>query len=76
MQKFGYKVGTGLGKQSQGIKTPLTIKKTTDSSCTIEQSSINLSQLIRPEISARNALIAHGITQTEVIVFINLVKMS
>jgi hypothetical protein len=48
MQKFGYKVGTGLGKQSQGITTPLTIKKTTDSSCVIEQSSINLNQLIKP----------------------------
>lgn len=48
MQKFGYKVGTGLGKQSQGITTPLTIKKTTDTSCIIEQSSINLNQLIKP----------------------------
>ena len=32
MQKFGYKVGQGLGKQSQGIKTPLIVKKKTDSS--------------------------------------------
>ena len=28
MQKFGYRVGEGLGKQSQGIKTPLVVKKT------------------------------------------------
>ena len=35
MQKFGFKVGEGLGKQSQGIRTPLTIKKLTDSSCKI-----------------------------------------
>jgi hypothetical protein len=48
MQKFGYKVGTGLGKQSQGIVTPLTIKKMTDTSCVIEQSSINLNQIIKP----------------------------
>jgi hypothetical protein len=48
MQKFGYKVGAGLGKQSQGITTPLTIKKTTDSSCIIQQSSIELNQIIRP----------------------------
>lgn len=48
MQKFGYKVGAGLGKQSQGITTPLTIKKTTDSACIIQQSSINLNQIIRP----------------------------
>ena len=31
MQKFGYKVGEGLGKQSQGIKTPLVVKKTNES---------------------------------------------
>jgi len=48
MQKFGYKVGTGLGKQSQGIKTPLTIKKTTETSCVIQQSGINMNQIIRP----------------------------
>ena len=48
MQKFGYKVGTGLGKQSQGMTTPLTIKKTTDTACIIEQSSINMKQMIRP----------------------------
>jgi hypothetical protein len=35
MQKQGYKIGEGLGKLSQGIKTPLTIKKLTDSSCKI-----------------------------------------
>lgn len=48
MQKLGYKVGEGLGKQSQGIRTPLTIKKTTDTSCKIEQSSITLNQMIKP----------------------------
>ena len=48
MQKFGYKVGTGLGKQSQGITTPLTITKTTDNSCIIQKSNIELDQLIRP----------------------------
>ena len=48
MQKFGYKVGKGLGKLSQGITTPLTIKKTTDTSCVIEQSSINMNQFIKP----------------------------
>jgi hypothetical protein len=32
MQKFGYKVGEGLGKQGQGIKTPLIVKKVNDSS--------------------------------------------
>ncbi len=48
MQKFGFKVGDGLGKQSQGIKTPLIVKKTTDSSGIIEQSSIPLNYLISP----------------------------
>jgi len=61
MQKFGYKVGEGLGKQSQGIKTPLIVRKTTDSSGIIEQSNISLNFLISPEIGAKNALTAHGI---------------
>lgn len=76
MQKFGYKVGAGLGKQLQGITTPLTITKTTDSSCIIQQSSINLNQLIKPEVSARNAIAAHKVEITPVIIFVNLVKLS
>ena len=48
MQKFGYKVGEGLGKQGQGIKTPLIVKKVNDSSGIIEQSNISLSYLIPP----------------------------
>lgn len=34
-----------------------------------------MSQIIRPEISAKNALLANNVTTTEVIVFINLIKM-
>lgn len=48
MQKFGYKVGEGLGKQGQGIKTPLIVKKVNDSSGIIEQSNISLNYLIPP----------------------------
>lgn len=46
MQKFGYKVGDGLGKKSQGIRTPLTIKKLTDSICIIEPSTVPLTSFI------------------------------
>ena len=46
MQKQGFRVGEGLGKQSQGIRTPLTIKKITDSSCKIEPSSISLANFV------------------------------
>lgn len=46
MQKFGYKIGDGLGKLNQGIKTPLTIKKLTDSSCRIELSSLSLANFV------------------------------
>lgn len=35
MQKYGFKVGEGLGKNSQGIQAPLIAKKVTDSSCKI-----------------------------------------
>lgn len=61
MQKFGFKVGDGLGKQSQGIKTPLTIKKMTDSSCKIEPSALSLANFITVEQSGENALKAHKI---------------
>lgn len=61
MQKFGYKVGQGLGRQSQGIKTPLIVRKTTDSSGIIELSSIPLNFLINPQLSAKSALSAHNI---------------
>ena len=61
MQKFGYKVGQGLGRQSQGIKTPLIVRKTTDSSGIIELSSIPLNFLINPQLSAKSALSAHKI---------------
>ena len=75
MQKFGYKVGEGLGKQGQGIKTPLVVRKTTDSAGVIEQSSISLSRLISPEITAKNALAAHGVTPGRVLVLVGLVSM-
>ena len=56
MQKYGYRVGEGLGKNSQGITTPLTIKKTTDNSCIIEPSSISIVNFISAEEAAENAL--------------------
>ena len=48
MQRMGYKVGEGLGKEGQGIKTPLVVKKTNESSGIIEQSQIPLNYLITP----------------------------
>lgn len=48
MQKLGFKIGDGLGKNNQGIKTPLTIKKMTDSSCIIQPSMISLQTFITP----------------------------
>lgn len=75
MQKFGYKVGTGLGKQSQGITTPLIIKKTTDTACRIEPSSIPLNHFISADTSARNALAANGIAITSVVVFVGLLSL-
>ena len=61
MQKLGYKVGEGLGKQGQGIKTPLIVRKTNDSTGIIEQSSITLNHLISREATARNALSAYRV---------------
>ena len=76
MQKCGYRVGEGLGKQGQGIRTPLIVRKTTDSSGIIEQSSIPLSYFIPPELTAKNALSAHGITpDSQVLVLVGLLSM-
>lgn len=67
MQKHGFKIGEGLGKQSQGIKTPLTIKKLTDSSCKIELSELSLANFVTFEQSAENALKAFKIEKSPVI---------
>ena len=75
MQKFGYKVGEGLGKQGQGIKTPLIVKKVNDSSGIIEQSNISLNYLISPEVTAKNALVAHNVNVETVFVIIGLLSM-
>lgn len=56
-----------MGKQSQGIKTPLTIKKLTDSSCKIEPSAISLANFVTVEQSAENALMAFKIAKSSVI---------
>ena len=52
MQRYGYRVGEGLGKNCQGITTPLTIKKTTDNSCIIEPSSLSLVNFMTAEEAA------------------------
>jgi hypothetical protein len=75
MQKFGYKVGEGLGKQGQGIKTPLIVKKVNDSSGIIEQSNISLNYLISPEVAAKNALAAHNVNVETVFVIIGLLSI-
>ncbi len=70
MQKFGYRVGEGLGKQSQGIRTPLIVRKTTDSAGVIELSNIPLNYLITREVWSKNALAAHGVEVSEVVVLV------
>ena len=70
MQKFGYKVGEGLGKEGQGIRTPLTIKKITNSSCIIEPSSVPLTTFITKQQTAENALKAFKVEKTPVVVLV------
>ena len=53
----------------------MTVKKTTDSSCIIEPSSIGIQEMITPEVSAKNALSAFGIKATRVIVINGIVKL-
>lgn len=75
MQKFGYKVGEGLGKDAQGIRTPLTIKKITNSSCTIEPSSMPWTNFITKEQAAENALLAFKIETSPVVVLLMQLKL-
>ena len=72
MQKFGFKVGSGLGRQGQGIKTPLIVKKTNDTSGVITPSEISLNALIPHETSCKNALTAHNVEVSRVIVLMGL----
>ncbi len=72
MQREGYKVGEGLGKNSQGITTPLTIKKISDSSCIIGPSQISMGQIFSAEVSCENALKAFNIPITRVLIVVNL----
>lgn len=76
MQKFGYKVGEGLGKNKQGITTPLTIKKTTESSCIILPSAIPMNYVVPKEVSAKTALDAFQIQVTKVIVLVNTLTIA
>lgn len=44
MSKMGYKAGQGLGRDEQGISTPLEVQKSTDNTCWLIQKSIGQPQ--------------------------------
>ena len=50
MKKQGYKLGSGLGKNEQGIKTPLIAHKTGSNAAIIKNSEIELEDLIEEEV--------------------------
>ena len=50
MQKQGYTLGAGLGKNEQGIKTPLVAQKTGSNSAIIKNSEIGMMDLIDEEV--------------------------
>ena len=70
MQKYGFKVGQGLGKNAQGLQTPLIAKKVTDSSCIIQPSVLSLTRYISPQHSAENPLKAFKVEKSRVIVLV------
>lgn len=53
MERFGFRLGQGLGKKSQGITAPLIAKKTTDSVGVIKVSELDMTRLLPKDLLLR-----------------------
>lgn len=52
MEKSGWKVGKGIGKEETGMITPLIAVKNSSHSAVIKNSSLELSDILDPEVKA------------------------
>ena len=50
MQKYGFRVGEGLGKNSQGMTTPLIAQKTSDNIGVIKASAIEMDRILTSRV--------------------------
>ena len=50
MQKTGWNVGSGLGKQEQGMTTPLIHKKTNSNTAIIVNSDIDMTKFLNDDM--------------------------
>jgi splicing factor 45 len=59
MQKYGFRVGEGLGRNSQGMTTPLIAQKTSDTTGVIRASTIEM------DVSSRVIVLMNMVTAVD-----------
>ena len=66
MEKQGWRMGAGLGKNEQGIKTPLVAQKTNSNSAIIKTSDVDIRDVIDESIMIKK-------NATKVILLLNMI---
>lgn len=74
LEKQGWKMGEGLGKNRQGMTTPLIAKKTTGNTAVIVNSAMDMSVVLPQELVAKKAREAmYNMPPTRILVLFNMV---
>jgi len=74
LEKQGWKMGEGLGKNRQGMTTPLIAKKVTGNTAVIANSALDISAVLPQELVAKKAREAmYNMPPTRILVLLNMV---